>query len=318
MYIVVTNQNREEWLESRKNTIGATDAGTVMGMNPYCSIAELWAMKMGLLTDTFTMTESAHWGLTMEPVLAEQYATAVLDKYGNLDIAKSIENTERIKLIDTGNDLYVSKENPQFSCTPDRLCEQHPIHVGRGCIELKTIGEQEAQRWVHRIPPRYVVQVQWQMFVTESKWADLAILEGGNRFRVIHIERDNAMIKDIKTAVSNFIKKWQDGVEPGVEPTKAYEKYLEKRFDEQEGLLDYEKIVAEGLQDEYDDSLIFAKEYAKTMREEKVYKLKKLATSVEIKRRLGHRQGFTYSDGTKITWKTNNAGKRMFKVTVKN
>ena len=43
----IAYQNREEWLSLRKNYIGGSDAGAVLGMNPYKSAYSLWAEKSG-------------------------------------------------------------------------------------------------------------------------------------------------------------------------------------------------------------------------------------------------------------------------------
>lgn len=45
--ISTTNMSHEDWLMHRKNAIGGSDAATVVGLNPYGSLYELWADKLG-------------------------------------------------------------------------------------------------------------------------------------------------------------------------------------------------------------------------------------------------------------------------------
>ena len=42
-------KDHEEWLAIRKNYIGGSDAGAVIGLNPYRSAYKLWAEKTGKL-----------------------------------------------------------------------------------------------------------------------------------------------------------------------------------------------------------------------------------------------------------------------------
>ena len=42
-----TFENREKWLEARKNHIGGSDASACLGLNPYKTNVELWEEKTG-------------------------------------------------------------------------------------------------------------------------------------------------------------------------------------------------------------------------------------------------------------------------------
>lgn len=43
-------KTHEEWLELRKAYIGGSEAGAIIGMNPYKSAYTLWAEKTGRLS----------------------------------------------------------------------------------------------------------------------------------------------------------------------------------------------------------------------------------------------------------------------------
>ena len=44
-------QDKDEWLSLRKGYIGGSDAGAVLGMNPYKSAYSLWAEKTGKIPE---------------------------------------------------------------------------------------------------------------------------------------------------------------------------------------------------------------------------------------------------------------------------
>ncbi|WP_308006141.1 YqaJ viral recombinase family protein, partial [uncultured Porphyromonas sp.] len=48
--MIVTKKfnNREDWLESRTEGIGASDIATIVGLNPYETPYSLWRRKLGL------------------------------------------------------------------------------------------------------------------------------------------------------------------------------------------------------------------------------------------------------------------------------
>ena len=66
--------SREKWLKLRSKGIGGSDAGTIVGVNPYQSAYALWASKTGLVPDTFTGNAATEWGNRLERSVAEAYA----------------------------------------------------------------------------------------------------------------------------------------------------------------------------------------------------------------------------------------------------
>jgi hypothetical protein len=60
-------------------------------------------------------------------------------------------------------------------------------------LELKTIRAWEAQKWADGVPAMYRFQVQTQMLVTETEYAELAVLEDGVAFKVIPFKKDEQM-----------------------------------------------------------------------------------------------------------------------------
>ena len=65
---------REEWLNARREGIGGSDAGVILGLSRFASPYSLWVEKSGLATDTFEGNEATQWGNDLEPVIAARYA----------------------------------------------------------------------------------------------------------------------------------------------------------------------------------------------------------------------------------------------------
>lgn len=68
----------KEWLRIRKNHISGTDAGAIMGVNPYCSPYKLFKTKMYegkyKQTEPLPREELREWGKRLEPVVADYFA----------------------------------------------------------------------------------------------------------------------------------------------------------------------------------------------------------------------------------------------------
>lgn len=78
--IITKGLSHDEWLEARSQGIGGSDAGTILGVNPYKGRLELWLEKSGRKPDTFTGNEATRLGQAFERPIAEIYAQSIADK----------------------------------------------------------------------------------------------------------------------------------------------------------------------------------------------------------------------------------------------
>lgn len=103
---------------------------------------------------------------------------------------------DKKRLCKTVNSYIVNKKFPWLFVSLDAAINKG-FHALNGLVleedcplECKTIGFQAAKSYDHGLPLSYVYQLQCQMLVTECDYAELAILEGGNNFRVEYFEAD--------------------------------------------------------------------------------------------------------------------------------
>ena len=64
----------QEWLEDRRKGIGGSDVATVLGLNKYKSVYQLWLEKTDQIEVTSAQSEAAYWGNTLEEVVAEEFS----------------------------------------------------------------------------------------------------------------------------------------------------------------------------------------------------------------------------------------------------
>lgn len=176
----------EEWLAERRKGVGASEASTIAGLNPYRSIFSLWAEKVGV-EDPPLETEPMKWGKKLEPV-----------------IASAFQEETSLPVISIGEvTILRSKAVPWQQATLDRL-----VIDGRKAVplEIKTTSERNASQWDEGAPPWYRLQVQHQLAVTGAPYAFIVVLIGGQRLRHEKIERDPEAIAQLSALEFTFWK----------------------------------------------------------------------------------------------------------------
>lgn len=176
------------WLAERLKRIGASEAASVLGVNPYQSPIELYYRKTGQLPPE---KESLPMkiGKLMEPVLCRLYE----DQFG--------------WAIERKQEFVVSKEYPFMAATLDGVTtgvDGEPDTI----VELKTANVRRADEWgetgTDEIPLPYLVQVQHQMIVTRIDLAHVAVLIGNSDFRVYHVPRHDKLCAKIIDREADF------------------------------------------------------------------------------------------------------------------
>lgn len=162
----IKTKSHEEWLNLRKDGIGASEVGTIMLANEYQTPYMLWRRKKGLDETSEDNNEAIIWGHLLEDDVAQRFAMAT----GAEIIKASAEEW-----------LYYDEEKPFMRVSPDRLFyeagEKH-TDANKVILECKTslVGISE-----DNIPASYFCQVQYQMHVMEIHRAVLAWMNLSNR-----------------------------------------------------------------------------------------------------------------------------------------
>lgn len=175
---VVECRDKAEWLKVRKRGIGASEAATLVGADPYGNtLADLWAKKCGILSDTIQETERMRLGTRLEPVLRELY----------------MEATDRL-VVWSPYTIHRLPTSPWALATLDGEIAPLTEDGGPGVLELKCVDAALAGEWKDEPPLAHLVQVQWQLLVTGYQWGSIACLLGGNKFLWLDIERREDVI----------------------------------------------------------------------------------------------------------------------------
>lgn len=178
----IAYESKEEWLSIRKGYIGGSDAGAVVGLNPYKSAYSLWAEKTGKLHE-FEGNTTTRVGNYLEELVAQMFTE---------DTGKKVRRK---------NKILVNDEYP-FACADvDRLV------VGeKALLEIKTTNSPVATKKFKNgeYPEAWYCQMTHYLAVTGLEKAYLAVLIECRDFKVFELERDEDEIEALMNAEKDF------------------------------------------------------------------------------------------------------------------
>lgn len=190
----IAYKNKEEWLALRRKLgIGGSDAGAVIGLNPYKSAYTLWAEKTGRIPEF------------------EGNLTTEVGSYLEEFVAKLFEK-ETGKKVRRKNKMLVNTDYPWAFGDVDRL-----IVGEKALLEIKTTNSipiMKQLRNSEEFPEAYYAQVVHYLAVSGLEKAYLAVLIGCRDFKVFELERDEDEIAALMGAEEEFWEGYVKTVTP--------------------------------------------------------------------------------------------------------
>lgn len=192
--------NGDEWLEGRKSRIGGSDAGSIMGVNPWKDNVTLWREKTGLAKPKdLSGNKLVDYGKE-----AETYLRSLFE----------LDHPEYIMHYKDFN-MWSNEKYPFAHASLDGwLEEQDSIRLGIWeCKTTEIASSSQWEKWDGRIPDTYYCQILHYMAVTGF---DFAVLTAQIKYR-----KDGQMYK---TTRDYHIERSdvQDDIDALIEEEKAF------------------------------------------------------------------------------------------------
>jgi putative phage-type endonuclease len=157
--MVLKPETNEEWLKERKNGIGGSDAGTVLGVNKYKSNVELWLEKTG----------------QSEPEDISDKPAVKFGKFAEQHLRELFKQDFPDYQVDYHEFwMYQNDKYPFIYATLDG--EIIAPDGSRGILEIKTTtirNKDQWDEWEDKIPDSYYAQVLHQLVATGWSFAVL-------------------------------------------------------------------------------------------------------------------------------------------------
>lgn len=246
-------QNTPEWLEMRKNKIGASDCPAIMGVSPYLSAYQLWEQKLGLSRaqdQTYAMQRGHELeeparlelekmtGLFFLPVVINHpsipYLMASLDgmEMGGKDIAEIKYNNKESHAMAVSGQVP-EKHIPQLYHQLE-VCQLDMVHYfsfngTQGTLVkfyrddkyIKRMLKEEAKFWECMqswIPPE-MTEKDYEL-KTEQAWARVAYEWRNTYHKLKEIEAQERMLRDNIISMSGS----KNSIGGGIKVTRSIRK----------------------------------------------------------------------------------------------
>lgn len=326
--------SRAEWLALRSRGIGGSEIGTVLGVNPWKSATQLFFEKLGLFQEEGTGNMRMFMGNYMEAHIADLW------KYwdgSEESVIQNHNNKRQVRKCSAATQTIWLAEHPYLIANIDRRIDSVPGRAAKGVLECKTINGFYAQQWAAGIPASYLYQIQQYMLVTGYEYSEIALLQDGNSLSVISFDADKLAhelilesatafwqrIIDARPAALEYLKEEEkqnpdraklaglmhevEKFEPKPDGSPAYEEFMRKRYTTDGG----------GLKLATHEDLRIARHYNEINRQKKVLEEQRQEAANELMRRIGESEGIDFGGHGKVTWKANDKGTRVLRVSLK-
>ncbi|MFI5405205.1 MAG: lambda-exonuclease family protein [Nitrososphaerales archaeon] len=197
-------QGSPEWIQWRKEGVGASDVPAILGISPYISENKLWKIKKNIIKD-YQISEYAK-------IMGGQ-----------------AEEEARISFNELTGKVFEPKcfqmENTPYKCSLDGYCNGEIFEAKFVAqdyyLDLKSGKD---------VRPDHFAQLQWQMYVTGSTDANYFVTTKSGAKLALTVERNDNFIAKCKDAVDVFMSYMEANIEPPLGKDDYYE-VAEDQFD---------------------------------------------------------------------------------------
>lgn len=192
----------------RRKSIGASEIGSVLGLNKWQSAYDLWEIKTGRRKDDESNIYM-EMGTAMEPIVADQFSKRRPEFILHEAMTKTGEQR-----------VFQHPKHPFITCTPDRLI-LNPSDLNQfvGLVECKTtVANMDAES----IPLSYYAQVQYQAGILRDlghpvETIVIAVLKSYYDFFYVPLEFDPEFYDQCVSAAIEFWDLVRKDQEPPVQ-----------------------------------------------------------------------------------------------------
>jgi putative phage-type endonuclease len=193
---------RGPWLAARREGIGGSEVGALIGVNEHETAMSIWNKKRRTEPDVELTGAPIEWGHRLEDVVA-------------MKTAEEIGMVSRF-----GGGLWAMTDKPHIRVTPDRFACRPRSWKAEAVIECKTAGSDE--HWesgtIHpkahgtgSAPLAYQAQIQWQMGILGMSVGYLGcfVLGSERQFFTVEVNFDADWFGEMVAAADRF---WTENI----------------------------------------------------------------------------------------------------------
>lgn len=323
--IIKINKDKdyEGWLDYRNSGIGASEVGTILGLNPWKSSIELFYQKIGAIPQKLTENMAMFMGNRLESFVADMWQYYEGDEES---VIRNFNEGIKIRHCQEVTGYIVNDNYPNLFFSPDRIITKEGTKLVRrgklyleeaeGVLEIKTISGFASKQWEGGIPPSYIVQLTTYLMGLNLQYGEIAFLEDGRNLKVFPLEKQDFLVEKIISATNEFwerVTMAKADIEnahmyaPEPDGTESYQKFLNQKY-----AVSQEKTVRGD-----SESLLMARRHKELGEQIKDLEGEQRLCAAFIKSKLQESETLDFGEAGKVTWKTDSRGVRTLKNLIK-
>lgn len=270
--------DEQTWHFNRRLGIGGSDCAAILGISRFKTPHDIWLEKTGRAEpESQEHNQAIHFGNVLEETVAQEYARreGVKVRRKNQPIINESMPWFRVNI----DRQIVGKNRPLECKTANAFTARH--HWGDGCDD---------------VPEEYLCQCQETMIAGNFMRCDLAVLIGGQDFRIYKLHHSKTLAKIIIDACEYF---WFENVIKDIPPDPKTLKEINERYTKDTGSC--VECNPEILQ-----CVLKLQDAKRIMKDaEKI----KEANEAAIKKFMGENSILTMNGQPKVTWKSQSSNR---------
>lgn len=188
-------ENKKEWLKQRKNYLGGTDLSAICGLCPYKTALDVYLDKTSQEIEE-KYSPAMRWGVLLEDSIAKAYSE---DTGYNVEVEPNTIYHDTYKFLAANIDRWANNKTHVLECKT------------AGFIKTKEWGEHGSDQ----IPTNYLIQVAYYAAICDVKKVDIAVLIGGQDFRIYTYAKNKELEDKLIKIAINF---WYNHIEKRIPP----------------------------------------------------------------------------------------------------
>lgn len=184
--------SREDFDSFRSKGIGASEGGTILGLNEFECKLQVHHRKLGILPPK-KRNLRMHLGGRSEDFISDMWGYWVTDENvfcENLDKNRKVRESRKV------NAYCINDKYPNLFVSLDRDFID-PKH-GLSALELKNKTYSSYSKWENKMNPCEVVQLSTQLLVSEYQYGEICYLIDNTRMEVMNMLYKDAMMLEKK------------------------------------------------------------------------------------------------------------------------
>lgn len=249
-------QERLEWLRARQRGVGGSDVAAIIGASKYKTPVDIYIEKTTDVAES-AASEAAYWGTVLEDTVAQEFSRrtgmkiqrvkqqlrtdfalfgcgegapewaranldrAVIDRKFGAQVRLTKPDSEPAKAGLMLNTRYILECKTANARMADEWGPSQETEIKAGAIETEA-----------EIPIYYLTQVQWYLGITGAETCFVAVLIGGQDFRIYAVKRDEELVQMLAEKCWQF---WRDHVMTNTPPEAVSAEDVKKLYQRDNG-----------------------------------------------------------------------------------